>query len=50
MSAILLGAANTFFIHSFQMEHMYGINPFDEAEIEKHADIVIDLIYARQQD
>ena len=50
MSTILFGAANTFFIHAFQMEHLHGINPFDKAEIEKHADIVIDLIYARHQD
>ena len=50
MTAILLGAANTFFIHAFQMEYMYGVNPFDKAEIEKHADIVIDLIYTRRQD
>jgi len=50
MSTILYGAANSFFIHAFKMEHMYGINPFDKTEIEKHADIVIDLIYARRQD
>jgi len=50
MSTILYGAANSFFIHAFQMEHMYGVNPFDKAEIEKHADIVIDLIYTRRQD
>ena len=50
MSSILLGAVNSFFIHASQMEHMYNTNPFDQAEIEKHADIVIDLIYARHQD
>ncbi len=49
MSTILFGAVNTFFIHAFQMEKIYGIDPFDKAEIERHADIVIDLIYARQE-
>lgn len=48
MSTILFGAANTFFIHAFQVEHLYGTNPFDKTEIEKHADIVIDLIYTRK--
>ena len=48
MSTILLGAANSFFIHAFQMEKLYGINPFEKAEIEKHADIVIDIIYSKK--
>lgn len=50
ISAILFGAANTFFINAFQMEQMFGVNPFEKAEIEKHADIVIDLLYSRYQD
>lgn len=45
--SIIIGAANVFFIHAFQMEKMYGINPFDKAEIEKHADTVIDLVFAK---
>jgi len=50
MSTILYGAANIFFIHAFQMENMYGINPFEKKEIERHADIVVDLLYARYKD
>jgi hypothetical protein len=29
------------------MESMYGINPFEKKEIEKHADIVIDILFAK---
>ena len=45
--SILIGAANVFFIHSFQMENMYAIHPFDKKEIEQHADIVIELVFAK---
>lgn len=47
LASITIGAVNMFFVHAFQMEQMYGVNPFEKAEIEKHADIVIDLLYAR---
>lgn len=45
--SILIGAANTFFIHSFQMDYMYNIDSFDKKEIEQHADVVIDLVFAK---
>ena len=45
ISTIIMGAANVFFIQSYQVEKMYGINPFEPKEIEKHADIVVDLIF-----
>ena len=47
LSSIIIGATNVFFVHAFQMEYMYGIYPFDEQQIEKHADIVIDLLFAK---
>ena len=47
LSSIIIGAANTFFIHSFQMEEMYKVQSFDPKEIERHADIVIDLIFSK---
>lgn len=47
LSSIIVGATNTFFIHSFQMEEMYDVNSFDPTEIEQHADIVIDLVFAK---
>lgn len=45
--SLIIGAANIFFIHSFQMEKMYGINPFEKKEIERHADLMIELIFAK---
>lgn len=50
ISSIIIGAANVFFIHAFQMKKMYDTNPFEKEEIEKHADIVIDLLFAKFQD
>ena len=47
LSSIIIGAANVFFINAFQMETMYGVNPFEKDNIEKHADIVIDILFAR---
>lgn len=47
LSSLIIGASNIFFVHAFQMEKMYGVNPFDKEEIEKHADIVVDLLFAR---
>lgn len=47
ISSIIIGAANVFFIHAFQMRNMYGINPFDKKEIERHADTAIDLLFAK---
>lgn len=49
ISSIIIGAANVFFIHAFQMKKMYDTNPFEKAEIEKHADIVIELLFAKFQ-
>ena len=50
LSSIIIGVANVFFINAFQMEQMYGIDPFDQKEIELHADIVIDLLFAKFQE
>ena len=47
LSSIIIGAANVFFIHEFQMKMMYQVQPFDKKEIEKHADIVIELLSAK---
>ncbi|MFK7980279.1 MAG: TetR/AcrR family transcriptional regulator, partial [Saprospiraceae bacterium] len=47
LSSIIIGASNTFFIHAFQMEQMYGVNPFEKEQIEKHADMVMDLVFAK---
>lgn len=47
ISSIIIGAANVFFIHAFQIKKMYATNPFEKEEIEKHADIVIELLFAK---
>lgn len=45
--SLMIGCANVFFIHAYQMEKMYGKDPFKKEEIEKHADIVIELLFAK---
>lgn len=45
--SLVIGAANVFFIHAYQIENQYGINPFDKKEIERYADFVNETIYAR---
>ncbi|MEO0472047.1 MAG: helix-turn-helix domain-containing protein [Bacteroidota bacterium] len=45
LAGILMGAANAFFIHAFQMQEMYGVNPFAPDQIERHADIVNELVF-----
>ena len=45
MASIIMGAANTFFIHANQIRALYGIDVFTRDEIEKHADIVNEMIF-----
>lgn len=47
LMTITMGAANMFFIHAFQMKEQYGIDPFAKKEIEKHADVVNEVFFAR---
>lgn len=49
IASIMIGAANIYFTQSYQMAKMYGVNPFEKAQVEKHADIVIDLLFAKFQ-
>ena len=46
ISSIMIGAVNIFFTHAFQMKKMYGTDPFEKAEIERHADIVIGFLFS----
>jgi len=50
LSSIIIGAANAFFLNAFQMKKMYNTNPFEKEEIEKHADIVIEILFAKFKD
>lgn len=45
LTSIIIGASNIFFVYAFQMNKIYQINPFDQQEIEKHADIVVELLF-----
>ena len=42
--SFMFGAITTFFARSYQMETQFGVNSFDEKEVEQHADIINDLI------
>lgn len=46
LTSILLGACNTIFILNYQMKNQFQLNVFDEKEIDKHADLVIESIYS----
>jgi len=45
--SLLIGAANVFFIHAYQNKQQYGINVFDQKEIEQYADFVNETVFAR---
>ena len=45
--SLLVGAANMFFALSFQMKRQYGIDVFDEKEIDHYVDFVNGTIFAR---
>lgn len=43
--SFMFGAITTFFARTYQMETQFGVNSYDEAEVEQHADIINDLIF-----
>jgi len=45
--SLLIGAANVFFIHSYENKRLYGVDVFDEKEIERYADFVNQTVFAR---
>ncbi|MGB1243428.1 MAG: TetR/AcrR family transcriptional regulator [Chitinophagales bacterium] len=45
MVSFIFGAITTLFARSYQMQAQFGIDAFDKAEIDKHADIINDLIF-----
>ena len=45
ISSIIGGASSTFFLYAHQIKKMYDVDPFEKSQIEKHADIVIELIF-----
>jgi len=45
LSAIFVGMCNTFFIQAYQIKKLHGVDPYDPEEVEKHADIIINLLF-----
>jgi len=45
LTAIFLGACNTFFTLHRSMKNQFGVDVFDEKEVDQHADIVINMLY-----
>lgn len=45
MISFIIGSITTLFSRSYLMEAQYGIDPFDKAEVERHADIINDLLF-----
>ncbi|MDW3647578.1 MAG: TetR/AcrR family transcriptional regulator [Bacteroidia bacterium] len=45
MTSFVIGSITTLFSRSYQMETLYNLNPFDEKEVERHADIINDLLF-----
>lgn len=45
LTSFIIGSITTLFSRSFQMNKMYDIDPFDEKEVQQHADLINDLIF-----
>lgn len=45
LALIFIGAANMFFLYDNFLQDKYSINPFEEDQIEKHADAVIEVVF-----
>ena len=45
LSSFIIGSITTLFSRSFQMKQMYDIDPFDTEQIDKHVEVINDLIF-----
>ncbi len=45
MTSFVIGSITTLFSRSYQMQTLYGLDPFDDEEVERHAEIVNDLLF-----
>lgn len=45
LSSFIIGSIVTFFARSHQMKKLYGVNSFDETEIQNHITYITDLIF-----
>lgn len=46
LTSFIIGSITTLFSRSYQMKKLYGIDAFSQEEVEKHADLMNDLIIA----
>jgi AcrR family transcriptional regulator len=49
LTSFVIGSITTLFSRSFQMKMLYGIDAFDDKEIDKHAEIINDLLFSGLQ-
>ena len=47
LSSIIIGATNSFFVHAYQMSEMFGVDAFAKEEVERHADIIVEILFAK---
>lgn len=45
LSSFIIGSITTLFSRSFQMKTMYGVNSFDKSQVDRHVEIINDLIF-----
>jgi len=45
LSSFIIGSITTLFSRSFQMKQMYGIDPFDSEQVDRHVEVINDLIF-----
>ena len=45
LTSFIIGSITTLFSRSFQMETQYGVDAFDEKEVERHADLINELLF-----
>ena len=44
--SFIIGSITTFFARSYQMKKLYGVDSFDQDQIDQHANMITDLILA----
>lgn len=45
LSSFIIGSITTLFSRSFQMKKMYGVDAFDEEQVNRHVEAINDLIF-----
>ncbi|MEM1122883.1 MAG: TetR/AcrR family transcriptional regulator [Bacteroidota bacterium] len=45
LSSFIIGSITTLFSRSYQMQKVYNIDPYDQAQIDQHVTVINDLIF-----